>query len=117
MDKNNESTLKLKIKIPSTSDKGFFKRQKQFIAYHKSLAACEERSKKEGLSSIDLLEINAEMLDLMIDFILQFVEEPTDKEEARELVSDLSKDEIDFILSQVSSEKKEENPLSKIKEE
>lgn len=81
--------MKLKIETPTRESKGYWKRVKRGASLR------EEMSGGMTLS----------LCDRVIEFILPYVIEPTDHDEAKELLEDLSQDEFEKIIKAVIGDK------------
>jgi hypothetical protein len=79
---------------PGRDTPGYLRRARQALSFQESM---------QGKPSI-------KALDSMIDFLLQFVTEPTDKDEARELLLDASEAQFDEMLTSITGEPDPENP-------
>lgn len=69
------------------------------------------RRMREALRFQELLSIQptVETMDLMVDFLLTYVDKPEDRSEARELLLDASEQQFMDILSAITGEN-DENP-------
>ena len=85
----------IKIEIPGKDVPGYIRRTR--------LAAQFQDGLKYGY-------VGVTELDAMIDFVLELVVEPADKEEARILLIDASENEFDTILMAIKAGR--ENPTS-----
>jgi hypothetical protein len=54
---------------------------------------------------------SVQTVDAMIDFILNFVTEPNDKDEAREILLDASEQQFTDMLGAITGDMTEENPM------
>lgn len=81
--------MKLKIETPTRESKGYWKRVKRGAALR------EEMSGGMTLS----------LCDRVIEFILPYVIEPIDHDEAKELLEELSQDEFEKIIRAVIGDK------------
>ena len=77
----------IRIELPTRETKGYWKRVKRGVALR------EEMSKGMTL----------EVCERITDYALPFIIEPTDRDEARELLEDASQDEFEKILKALIS--------------
>lgn len=83
-----EQPVRLQFEIPGPSEPGFLRRQREAVKYREALRN----------------NPSVQTMDDMITFLLGFVVEPTDKEQARELLLDLSRDDYNRTLAAVNQE-------------
>jgi hypothetical protein len=74
--------------IPEPSAPGFLRRQRDAVRYREALRTTP----------------NVQTMNDMIDFLLTFVAEPADRNVARELLLDISRDEYNRVLQAVNAE-------------
>lgn len=79
---------KLEFSIPGPNEPGFLRRQREAI-YHR------EQLRTDG---------SVASIDGMIGFLTQFVTSPADREQARELLLDLSREDYNNLLNAVNRE-------------
>lgn len=77
--------MKLKIETPTRETKGYWKRVKRGAALREEMAG--------GMT--------LSLCDKVTEFILPYVVEPTDHDEAKELLEDLSQDDFEKIIKAV----------------
>lgn len=78
----------LRFEIPGPDAPGFIRRQREAQRYREALKA----------------DFSLANMDAMIGFLLTFVVEPEDREQARELLLDLSRNEYNDLLEAVNRE-------------
>lgn len=83
-----EQEPKLVFDIPSSETRGFIRRQREAIRHREALRSSP----------------SVATMDAMIDFLLTFVSEPADRDAARELMLDMSRDDYNRTLSAVMQE-------------
>ena len=81
--------MKLKIETPTRETPGYWKRVKRGVALREEA--------KNGMT--------LELCDRMIDFILPYVVEPADRDEAREVLENLSQDDFENITKAIIGDK------------
>ena len=81
---------------PSRSDPGFLRRSKIILEFRQ----------------MQTVKPSPEMVDKMVEFLLQYVKEPKDRNEAREALYDASEERIYELISLVSGKPEEENPTT-----
>jgi len=71
------------------------------------------RRMREALRFQELIQEkpSVQTVDAMIDFILNFVTEPKDKDEARALLLDASEQQFTDMLGAITGDMTEENPM------
>lgn len=74
--------------IPEPGAPGFLRRQREALRYREALQA----------------RPSVATMDEMIGFLLQFVAQPVDRDAARELLLDISRDDYQRILQAVNAE-------------
>jgi len=83
----------LVFNLPGKDDPGFLRRQREAIKFGRLL---QEKPDEETL-------------DQMVDFLVQFVEEPKDREKAKEALWDASESQFMQLLRSLGGES-DENP-------
>lgn len=83
-----EQPARLQFEIPDSEAPGFLRRQREAIKYREALRT----------------NPSVQTMDDLITFLLGFVVEPTDREQARELLLDLSRDDYNRTLAAVNQE-------------
>lgn len=83
-----DSAPRLVFDIPEAGAPGFLRRQREAMRYREALQS------RPSVATMDEL----------IGFLLQFVAEPADRDAARELLLDISRDEYQRILQAVNTE-------------
>lgn len=86
--------MELKIRIPSPQDPGYLRRQRELLKYSAIFSDLETKPTPEAL-------------DKLVDFVLNFVTEPAEKEEAREALWDASEEDFLSILEALGGENAE----------
>lgn len=87
----------LAFEIPDITAPGFLRRQRDAMHYREAL-----RTNPSGKS-----------MDDMITFLLQFVTAPTDRDSARELLLDLSREDYTKLLTAINAEDSDFLPTSR----
>lgn len=77
---------KIVISVPGPDAPGYLRRMRRLAAFAKA-------AQDEAMSP--------EMVDNLVEFLLDFVTEPEDRDEAREALYDLSQKEFEGILAQI----------------
>lgn len=72
------------FELPDEHTPGYLRRLKSILEY------------QEAIKDVDLSEI--ERLNLMINFLVNYVKEPADKEQAYEALLDANKEQIDDVF-------------------
>jgi hypothetical protein len=80
--------MDIKIKVPTPLEKGYLRRQRKALAF----------------AEIQADKPSPEMVNAMVDFIVDFVVEPADKELARDAILDLSQKEFEEIMAAIRGE-------------
>jgi hypothetical protein len=80
----------LVIDVPKSNEKGFLRRQNQLIKFMHAF----ESADRTGTFQPDMIEN-------MVEFLLSFVSVPEDREEARELLWELSEDEYMYVMAAI----------------
>lgn len=93
------ASRKLKIEPPTKDTPGYLKRVRTVTTL---------------IQRINGNEVSPELIDNFIDFVLPYVIEPEDRNEARELLLELSENEYMAILNAVTNT---EDNVPKVKEE
>jgi len=83
-----EQPATLQFEIPDSSAPGFLRRQREALRYREALRTSP----------------SVQTMDEMISFLLTFVVEPVDRDAARELLLDLSRDDYNRTLAAVNQE-------------
>ncbi len=90
--------VQLKFTVPSRSDKGFPKRMRRAMEFKEK---------------IDSGNFNVAVITQMLDFLAEFVKvEDKTLDEVKEIMWDLSQDDFENLLAEVTGGKKEETPLA-----
>ena len=74
--------MKLTFQKPSKTDPGFLRRQRSVL---------EMRSKLQG-------QLEPGSVDTLVEFLLPYITEPVDRDQAREALWDASQDQFDEML-------------------
>lgn len=98
--------LRLAFRTPAPNAPGFLRRQMRGLAIIRDYRAMERESsalQKDGAAADDprwqeIGERTFTLLDGLIAFMLEFVQHPADRAEARALIEDLSESELMGIL-------------------
>jgi len=80
----------LVIDVPKSNEKGFLRRQNQLVKFMHSFESAQRNNIYEP-----------DMIEQMVEFLLTFVSEPKDRDEARELLWDLSEDEYMYVMASI----------------
>jgi DNA-dependent RNA polymerase auxiliary subunit epsilon len=95
----DEKKVQIRLEIPGKDDPGFLKRARKALIFREKLAA------NDGFT--------VEILDSIVDFILDYVKEPQDREEAKDVLFDLSQEQFYGVLGSVGGiGGDDENPTS-----
>lgn len=78
---------KLVLKKPKSSDRGYLRRQRLALDFSGKLEA---------------MDVSQKVVDEMISFLLPYVEEPEDRDDAREALEWASEDEVMGLLKAIS---------------
>ena len=89
---------KLIIELPGKDEKGFLRRTRKALQL-------KEMLERTGIDNVD-----SSIIDDLLDFILIYVKQPSDKVAAREMLLDASEEQFHSIVSALSSG--ETNPTS-----
>jgi len=94
----SEEKIVLKFELPTPQTPGYLKRMKSAIEYNRRL---------KGRDPMD-----PEMVDDMVGFLLPYITEPKDREEARNLMyEDLTEEQFSqMMVALTGADKEEENP-------
>ena len=84
----------LKFELPNAQTPGYLKRMRSAIEYNKKIKSREP--------------LDPEIVDDMVDFLLPYIKEPEDREEARKLMfDDLTEEQFSEMLDALSGKEKE----------
>jgi len=89
----------LHFEQPGSNEPGFLRRSKRALEL------------QETIQSASSGHIASSIIDELIDFLLDYVTEPTDRAEARELLLDASQDQFNEMLAAITG-LNSENPTS-----
>lgn len=78
--------MEIVFDLPTSSTPGYLKRQRAAVALQGELVA----------------NPTAETVDKLVEFLLQFVKEPQDRDEARGLLWDMPQTQFDDVLKRVT---------------
>ena len=88
---------KLVFELPTPQTPGFLRRAKKGMEY------------KEKLQSGNTVDV----IDEMVEFLVDYVTEPKDREEAKEALMDATEEQFNELINAMTgSEDKEENPTA-----
>jgi len=77
----------LKFKVPGKDEPGFLRRQRQALKFRGDLMS----------------DPSAEVIDEMIEWLVQYVEEPQDREEASEALLDATEEQFFQLIELIGS--------------
>lgn len=83
-----DAVVRLEFAIPGSDEPGFLRRQRTAAQHMAALRSA----------------LRPDLIDSMVDFLIGFVVEPVDREQARELLFDLSRDDYNKLLRAVLAE-------------
>jgi hypothetical protein len=78
--------MSVKFQAPDSTTPGFLKRMKRALNFSEQINAGK---------------LNASMIDGLVDFLVDFVIEPKDRDEAKELLLDASQEQFESMLGAV----------------
>lgn len=85
----------LHFTLPGRETPGYLRRMREALRFQELMTATP----------------SIETVDAMVDFLLNFVDEPKDKNEARELLLDASEQQFMELLTAITGDREEENPM------
>lgn len=99
-------TKRIIFEPPSKDAPGFLRRNKQAMVFNVRLAGLQKKPANEWSME------DTSLFDEMIDFLVPYIKEPADPEEAREALWDASENDFSRMLGAVqgSGDGTEENP-------
>jgi len=87
---------KLVFELPNAQTPGYLRRAKKGLEFKERMAA----------------GVDPTSIDDMVNFLLDFVSEPEDREEAKEALFDANEEQFSNLLDLVTGENKVENPTA-----
>jgi len=85
---------KLVFELPNAQTPGYLRRAKKGLEFKAKMGA--------GLGP--------EVIDDMVDFLIDFVTAPKDRDEAREAMFDANEEQFTYVIDLITGEGQEENP-------
>ena len=92
--------MNIKFQAPDATTPGFLKRMKKALSFSEQIQSGK---------------LSAELVDNLVDFLVGFVIEPTNREEAKEILLDASQEQFESMLSAVTGANANPVPLPKEK--
>ena len=89
--------MSVKFQAPDSTTPGFLKRMKRALSFSEQIQAGK---------------LSAEMIDGLVDFLADFVIEPTDRNEAKLLLLDASQEQFEGMLAAVTGANANPVPLA-----
>ena len=98
--------MKLVVRPPNRQTPGFLRRQRRSLEIGRGVREAQAALKHtqdstDEASALAAMEGVVNAIDSMIEFVLDYIVEPTDRDEARTLLLDLNEDQYDEILAQI----------------
>lgn len=79
--------MSVKFQAPDSTTPGFLKRMKRALAFSEQIQAGK---------------LSADMIDGLVEFLVDFVIEPTNRDEAKDLLLDASQEQFESMLAAVT---------------